>query len=43
MGNLGRLNRENRQALRVLGTQEEEKLSGAAETEEDVVANYHVS
>ena len=43
MDDLGRLNRENRQALRTLGAQIPEKSLGTAVTEKDIVANYHVS
>lgn len=43
MDHLGRLNWENRQALRALGAQVAEESPGTAETESDVVANYHVS
>ena len=39
----GHLNRENRQALLALGAKVSREEPGAAESTEDVVANYHVS
>lgn len=40
---VGRLNRENRQALLALGAKVSREEPGGTETEEDVVSNYHVS
>lgn len=43
MPSVGRLNRENRQALLALGAKVSREEPGASETTEDVVSNYHVS
>ena len=40
---VGRLNRENRQALLALGAKVSREEPGGTETVEDVVSNYHVS
>lgn len=39
----GRLNRENRQALRALGAQVVEETEETGRQTEDVVVNYHVA
>lgn len=43
MPSVGRLNRENRQALLALGAKVSREEPGVSETTEDVVSNYHVS
>ena len=43
MPTVGRLNRENRQALLALGAKVSREEPGVSETTEDVVSNYHVS
>ena len=43
MPTMGRLNRENRQALLALGAKVSREEPGVSETTEDVVSNYHVS
>ena len=43
MPTMGRLNRENRQALLALGAKVSRDEPGVSETTEDVVSNYHVS
>lgn len=43
MSTAGRLNQENRQALLALGAKVYREQPGTGETNEDVVANYHVS